>query len=138
RSMPIVSNPFAASNAASGAPSLPNPITATRFVGASGRVKSGCLRRHKEMPAQTVLEPTKDALRHQAEVPGADVAMLDIVCDAVGENMVDGCSLDAKALAFEQAAQFRRAINVGDGTPSLRLGVARDDLGPAPEAASAI
>ena len=80
------------------------------------------------MPAEAAFEGAEEGLGHPAEIGLFHVAILDIVGDAVGKNVVDADFADAEAVAFEELLAFAARVGVGDRAAGLRLGVFGDEV----------
>jgi len=80
------------------------------------------------VPAEAAFEGAEEGLGHPAEIGLFHVAILDIVGDAVGKNVVDADFADAEAVAFEELLAFAARVGVGDRAAGLRLGVFGDEV----------
>lgn len=89
------------------------------------------------MPAEAALEGAKEWLRDPAEVRLFNVAILEVIRDAVREDVFDLHAGYTETVAFEQLAAFAARICVRHGTTGLRFGVFGDEFGELPELAFA-
>src|SRR5271155_1061196 len=76
----------------------------------------------EEVPAGAFFEGVEHGGGHPGEVGFADVAVLDVVGDAVGEDVVEGDSRDFEAVAFQKGFAGAARVGVGDGAAGLRFG----------------
>ena len=80
-----------------------------------------------------MLEAAEEPVGHPAEVRLLDVPVLDVVADAIREDVIDGQVEDPEAGAFDERARLAARVGVGDRAAGLRLRVLRDELLGPPE-----
>jgi hypothetical protein len=90
------------------------------------------------VPTEAALEGAEERLGHPAEVGLFHIAILDVVGNAVGKNVVDANFADAEAVAFEELPAFATRVGVGNWTAGLRFRVFGDEVRELPELAAAL
>jgi hypothetical protein len=90
------------------------------------------------VPAEAAFEGAEERLRHPAEVRPFHIAILNVVRDTIGKDVLDLSFKDAKTVAFEELPAFAARISVGDGAACLRFRVFRDKVLQIPELAAAV
>src|SRR5882762_6795785 len=113
---------------AGGAPKFLNPTAVAVLIIAPPDLKtpSNHLRGHTQMPAQLPLQGMKERFGDPAKIPFPYITVLDVVSDAIWENVLDLYPLHAEAMSFHKLPEFAAAVGIGDRAASLRLGIARD------------
>jgi hypothetical protein len=68
----------------------------------------------------------KKRLRHPPKIPFFYIPVLDVVSNAIRENVFDLYPLHVEAVSFHKLPEFARAVGIGDRAAGLRLGITRD------------
>ena len=89
------------------------------------------------MPAEAALESAEQRGRHGAEIQFFHVAILKVIRDAVGKDVIDVNIANAETVALEEFAAFATGIGVGDGAAGLRFGIFGHQFGQFPKPSAA-
>src|ERR1039458_193275 len=90
------------------------------------------------MPAEASIKSPEKHPWHPAEIPDYLVLILDILRNAVREDVIHHYVRNPKTVVFQQTPAVRSGIAVGDGTSRLRLRVFGDKLAQLPDPALSI
>jgi hypothetical protein len=71
---------------------------------ALGRTRCGRFGREAEVPAETALKGAKQRLGHPAQIPLLDIAVLNVICNAIRKEVFDTDVGDSETMALEQFA----------------------------------
>ena len=84
------------------------------------------------------LQPAEERLGHPAEIPDLDIAVLDVVRDAIGEDVIHPHLRDPKAVSLQQGPCLLTGKRIGDRAACLGFGVLRHQFLQPPELALAV
>ena len=91
------------------------------------------LRGQKQVPARALFKRAKHGRRYPREVWLADIAILDILGNAIREDVIDRDAGDFETVVLEKLPARFASVGVSDGTTSLRFGASGDQVVQLPE-----
>src|SRR5580692_1294679 len=85
------------------------------------------------MPPNAPFKPAERGLWHPAEIQDLAIAILDVVGDAIGKNVVHGNPGYSKAGSLAKFSQFAASICVSDRATRLGFRIPRYEFGQSPK-----
>src|SRR3990167_1466501 len=85
------------------------------------------------MPSEMTFQPAKQGQGHEPKIPEFFVTILDIIRYAIWKDMVHPHFSDLESVTVQESLHLPFRIGEGYRTSFLRLRIARNHLGQAPE-----